>query len=207
MMKNKYLIDLILLLATCLHSSCSKEDTEPVYNEALQYGTFTDSRDGTEYRTIIIGDQTWMAENLRYIVKSAKSTEDNVYGQMYDEYDITGACPAGWHLPSEEEWMELADLLGGIETAGGSLKEAGTDHWQTPNTGATNVSGFTALPAGCYDYNSGGSGRERNTGFWTSSENQYGTEIIIRLFYNSENIEFSEEGAYDRCYSIRCIKD
>src|SRR5690554_4082552 len=61
---------------------------------------------------------------------------------------IQGVCPAGWHVPSDAEWTELIDYLGGTSVAGGKLKETGTTHWNTPNTGATNETGFTALPGG-----------------------------------------------------------
>src|SRR5574344_844768 len=67
---------------------------------------------------------------------------------------IQGVCPAGWHLPSDAEWTELTDYLGGASVAGGKLKETGTTHWNSPNTGATNETGFTALP-GCYRYGDG----------------------------------------------------
>lgn len=207
MQKSLYIFGFVLLIALCFQSSCKKEDSEPDFNDTLEYGTFTDGRDGTEYRTITIGNQVWMAENLRYIGNGAKNTDDNVYGQLYDENDVPGSCPAGWHLPSEEEWMELANYLGGSDTTGGSLKEAGTDHWLSPNTGATNVSGFTALPAGGYDYNSGGFKRGESAYFWTSTITGYEVGIIIKLQYNSENIEFLEKGTLDQCYSIRCIKD
>ncbi len=207
-MKRKiYLIVVVSLIGIFFQFSCKKESCEPNFNSSVDYGTFTDSRDGTEYRTIKIGDQVWIAENLRYICKSEKSIDCNVYGQLYDKYDTSTACPLGWHLPGEGEWMELVNSFGGQEPAGGSLKETGTEHWQSPNTGATNLSGFTALPAGGYDYNSGGFQRDKSAYFWSSTEIEHNGVILIKLQFDSENVEFIEEYPEDKAYPIRCIKD
>jgi uncharacterized protein (TIGR02145 family) len=135
--------------------------------------------DGNVYRTVTIGNQVWMAEDLkttRYrngdligttrpatLDISGESTpkyqwayagdESNVatYGRLYTWYAATDSrkvCPAGWHVPSDAEWNTLIDCLGGEEAAQGKLKEADTVHWHSPNTDATNESGFTALPSG-----------------------------------------------------------
>ncbi len=123
-------------------------------------GTFTDSRDGKTYKTVKIGTQTWMAENLAYKASSGCSAYNNdqnnvaTYGYLYTWEAAKTVCPAGWHLPTDAEWTTLTDYLynfstlGGEDVAGGKMKEAGTTHWASPNTGATNSSGFTALPAG-----------------------------------------------------------
>jgi len=73
----------------------------------------------------------------------------NTYGRLYTWWavtDIRGVCPTGWHVPTEDDWITLTTYLGGEDVAGGKLKEAGTTHWWAPNEGATNSSGFTALP-------------------------------------------------------------
>src|SRR5574344_670616 len=96
-------------------------------------------------------------------VADAKATANyNTYGVLYNwtaamdgeassttnPSGVQGVCPDGWHLPSDAEWTELTDYLGGTSDAGGKLKETGTTHWNSPNTGATNETGFTALPGG-----------------------------------------------------------
>ena len=152
--------------------------------------------DGNVYRTIIIGTQVWLAENLKTthfndgtpipfvedqlawyelgapgacLYKNDESANRNTYGALYNWYTVdTGLlCPAGWHVPSDEDWTILINYLGGEEVAGGMMKEEGVAHWISPNTGATNSSGFTALPAGYR-------GREvfspaGNTLFWSST--------------------------------------
>ena len=160
---------------------------------------FTNTRDSIVYKTVMIGNQCWMAENLAYLpkvsrsvsessgtpinyvygyqgtsVSAAKATENySTYGVLYNWHAALEACPAGWHLPSDDEWKELEMFLGmskseadsegyrRIDEEGGKLKENGTAHWDSPNTGANNESGFIGLPGGYrfYDgsfYNMGG---------------------------------------------------
>lgn len=122
-------------------------------------GTFTDDRDGHKYKWVKIGDQVWMAENLAFKTATGSwainNDESNVaiYGRLYNWTTAMTVCPAGWHLPSKDEWPVLTDFLGGFHVAGGKMKttgtiEAGTGLWHNPNTEATNVSGFSALPGG-----------------------------------------------------------
>jgi uncharacterized protein (TIGR02145 family) len=115
-------------------------------------GYFTDSRDGQKYKIAKIGIQIWMAENLQYKMPSGcwayENNEENAkkYGYLYNWETAKNACPKGWHLPSDEEWTALVNYLGGENSAGAKMKA--TSDWKMPNTGATNESGFTALPAG-----------------------------------------------------------
>ena len=117
-------------------------------------GTFKDSRDGKTYKTAKIGAQTWMAENLAFKAGNGCVAYDNnktnaaTYGYLYDWETAKKVCPAGWHLPSKAEWVTLTTYSGGEKTAGNKLKEAGSKHWASPNEGATNANGFTALPGG-----------------------------------------------------------
>src|SRR5690554_3255453 len=166
--------------------------------EETTSGTFIDSRDGNEYNWVQIGDQVWMAENLAYLpsvnmvadgsedaagsyyyvygygydgtnVAEAKATDNYAtYGVLYNWTAAMNACPDGWHLPSDAEWTELTDYLGGESVAGGKLKETGTTHWNSPNTGATNETGFTALPGG-YRNSSGAFHRIGYLGYWWSA--------------------------------------
>jgi len=120
---------------------------------AQEFGTFTDTRDGRTYKTVIIGNQTWMAENLNYKAETGSWFYNNdssigaIYGRLYDWETALKVCPTGWHLPSDIEWTELADSLGNSKV-GGKMKVPGTLYWKAPNTDATNVSGFSALPGG-----------------------------------------------------------
>lgn len=115
-----------------------------------------DSRDGSEIGVVEIGGTVWMSENLNYDAPSGCWCYDNnssyceVYGKLYDWEAALKACPDGWHLPAEAEVLALMNKLGGGDVAGGKMKEKGTTHWTSPNSKATNSSGFTALPAGSY---------------------------------------------------------
>ena len=155
--------------------------TTAVFNNTKTYGTMTD-QDGNVYKTITIGTQTWMAENLRTtkyrdgtvippisgyagwytdslgVYYTYNNTPDAVsiatYGRLYNWYAVTDSrniAPAGWHVPTDAEWTTLTTYLGGESVAGSKMKETGTTHWFTLNTGATNESGFTALPSGWCD--------------------------------------------------------
>jgi uncharacterized protein (TIGR02145 family) len=122
-------------------------------------GTFKDSRDGRTYITISIGTQTWMAENLAFKADIGCWEYDNdqnkvTYGCLYNWETAKSVCPSGWHLPANYEFTVLTNFLGGDSVAGVKLKEAGIAHWASPNSGATNETGFTALPGGGCD-NSG----------------------------------------------------
>jgi uncharacterized protein (TIGR02145 family) len=182
-------------------------NTETVYaNEksfstqasAIDYGTVTDVA-GNEYRTIHIGTQTWMADNLKTGTLNDGTTLPDVtdggewggltapaycwysnveqnygdpFGALYNYYAVeTGKlCPAGWHVPAAEEWDTLISFVGGEEVAGGMLKEGGIAHWTEPNTGATNESGFSAVGGGAR--NLGGNFHSLMNGgfYWTSSD-------------------------------------
>jgi uncharacterized protein (TIGR02145 family) len=151
--------------------------SEPVTGQGKN-GTAKDV-DGNVYKTVTIGTQTWMAENLkttryrdetpiplvtdhkkwRVLTNGAYCHYDNdpgkaaIYGRLYNFHavvDSRNICPGGWHVPTDAEWQTLIDYLGGEQTAGGQLKETGNIHW-SKNAGATNKSGFTALPGGRRD--------------------------------------------------------
>jgi uncharacterized protein (TIGR02145 family) len=131
--------------------------------------------DGNVYNTLNIGTQVWMTGNLKTTkynngsniplvtdnlgwamlntpgfcwYNNDSTSYSNPYGALYNWYTVnTGnICPNGWHMPNDTEWTTLFNYLGGSNVAGGKLKEIGTLHWNSPNTGATNISGFTALP-------------------------------------------------------------
>jgi uncharacterized protein (TIGR02145 family) len=122
-------------------------------------GFFIDERDGKKYKTIKIGDQIWMAENLAFKTKAGcwayndDENNANIYGYLYDWDTAKNVCPAGWHLPNDAEWTKLIDYLGGESVAYDKL--ISTIGWKSPNTGASNSSGFNAMPSG-YHYSGDG---------------------------------------------------
>jgi uncharacterized protein (TIGR02145 family) len=190
--------------------------------------------DGNVYRTVVIGDQVWFGENLkttRYedgdpIPETTGETEwlnltggayckfENdpanvgVYGLLYNWYavqDSRNVCPAGWHVPTYGDWTALVDFLEGESEAGGILKEKGTSHWKSPNTGATDDYGFTALPSG---YRSGGMFREPGyyAVFWSATEADATDGHMLDLISSSSQAYLEEAFKIDG-YSVRCIKD
>jgi uncharacterized protein (TIGR02145 family) len=191
--------------------------------------------DGNSYNVVKIGTQVWMTENLKTtklndgtaisLVPDANlwktsatpgycwynndaTVNKNKYGALYNWLTVgtNKICPKGWHVPADAEWTALTTFLGGEKIAGGKLREKGTAHWQSPNTGATNESGFNALPGG-YRNNSGGYANTGFFGFWWASTEyvptaSWATSIgcegstVLKLFSLKKN-----------GYSVRCIKD
>ena len=120
---------------------------------------------------------------------------------------VHGVCPDGWHLPSDAEWTELINYLGGEEIAGGKMKETGYTHWISPNTGATNESGFTGLPGGNRnDFHS--SFREFGTGgyFWSATESSSPRVFTRKIGYSYTNM-YRNSDTKPNGISVRCIKD
>jgi len=192
--------------------------------------------DGNIYQSIRIGDQIWMAENLRVTrynngdtIKDGSNagniefitepkyyfnylnSEDSILvnGRLYTYFvidDVRQVCPFGWHVPSYEEWQTLINVLEGSSIAGGKLKETGLAHWYDPNTGATNETGFTAMPSGYRSYAGGFAQLGLNTYFWTSTSQDNSYALGQRLAYDSSEIGLHETQKVDGI-SIRCIKN
>ena len=200
----------------------------------LGVGEITDL-EGNVYPTIQIGTQTWMAKNLNIgsMIAGSMNQTDNgiiekycynddeinceIYGGLYQwlelmDYVTTegsqGFCPIGWHIPSEADWQTLATHIGGVENAGGKLKEVETIHWASPNVGATNESRFTSLPGGYRTV--GGEFVSLNTdgNIWSSTENLANQPKRLTL-YNSSAYFFFGDMFSDRDlgFYARCIKD
>jgi len=141
-----------------------------------------------------------------------------VYGKLYNWYavnDPRGLSPVGWHIPTVNEWEALISCLGGEWVAGGKLKEAGTTHWLTPNTGATNESGFTALPANLRNPDGTFSVILPTPYFgitgdwWTKTEFNFNTSVYAYHKYIVFNDASVQNGGSDKHYglSVRCVKD
>ena len=207
-------------------------------NNALSQ-TVTDI-DGNVYHTVTIGTQVWMVENLKTThyrngdaipnitnsLQWANTTNgawcdynndgqyNDPYGKLYNwcaGTDSRNIAPIGWHVPSVEEVIILQNYLGGETIAGGKLKETGFTHWGSPNTGATNETGFTAIPNGMRDQSGNFlNSLTTNCTFWTSSEYNNGGTIngwSGNLFYDGMNFLISGGYSKTRGISIRCIKD
>jgi uncharacterized protein (TIGR02145 family) len=119
---------------------------------------------------------------------------------------VQGVCPTGWHLPSDAEWTELTDHLGGASVAGGKLKETGVTHWNSPNTGATNETGFIALPGGdranaLYFYSIGSRGY-----WWSATGVSTGSAWSRIVYYNDSDVGRIVDGK-ELGFSVRCIRD
>ena len=179
---------------------------------AQETDSFTDNRDDKVYKTVKIGDQWWMSENLAYKSNNGCWVYDDIegyvktYGYLYSWETAKNVCPDGWHLPSDSEFEELSNYLGGPDAAGGKLKEAGTSHWNSPNAGATNSSGFSALSSGQSDDNEHKMYLGLITYFWSTdeddSDNAWG-----RALYSAKG-EFSRYYSEKICgFSVRCIRD
>ncbi len=134
----------------------------------------------------------------------AAAMGDNAVSSDANPSGVQGISPAGWHIPSDAEWTELITYLG--DEAGGKLKEAGTIHWNSPNTGADNSSVFTALPGGLRRFNGGFLAAGIEGYWWTSTENS-DTQAWFRSLYSSISGVTRDYYNKSNGYSVRCIKD
>jgi len=207
----------------------SEETTTPTKPDVTgQTGSFVDSRDGKTYHYIGIGTQFWMTENLAYTGSGQNITDNTdwsnntdydawcyyennssngeIYGVLYQWEVAKAACPAGWHLPTDAEWATLSDYLGGASVAGGKMKEIGTTHWSSPNTGADNSSGFSALPAGDRRHTGDFDHQEASAVWWGATEDDNNRISYYYLSYSSAEIgSYSNKKIFG--FSVRCVKD
>ena len=131
------------------------------------------------------------------------------YGKLYNWYavnDPRGLVPEGWHIPTDFEWTTLENCLGGAAVAGGAMKEIGTTHWVTPNTGATNISGFTGLPGGFRNQQGAFFNVGLNSYWWSSTEGGTTTAWYHWLFYSAANIDRVNTSKKNG-FSLRCLRD
>lgn len=205
--------------------------------------------DGNEYGFVQIGEQVWMAQNLRtmhysdgteipLVLDNTEWTDLTVtdtamayvnndpltideQGALYtwaaamygaggsnaNPSGVQGACPEGWHLPSYEEWIELDNYLGGTDITGGKMKEQGTTHWDLPNTGASNSSGFSAMGSGIR-WNNGSPFDYRFKGIWWSATSTSANQArYFSLQANHATLNWGSYLSKDYGFSIRCVQD
>jgi len=129
------------------------------------------------------------------------------YGKLYNWYavnDSRGLAPTGWHIPSDAEWSTLSTCLGGDLVASGALKEVGTTHWLSPNTGASNSSGFTALPGGLRIILGNFNNTVGTDGYWWSSSENSSNYAQLDNYYRGM---FRDTLQKKYGASVRCVKD
>ena len=226
-MQNKFLFIVSLLVLL----SCNKEKSAPI-----EYGTLTD-QDGNSYKTVKIGTQVWMAENLKTVtfcngdsipkivdglqwnvtseamwsVYDMDMQNEEIYGKLYNWYaaiDERNICPCGWHVADDQDWFRLRDFLGGSLIAGSKMKIVGTEYgFPDDERYSSNESGFSALPSGVMSFD----GSSHNLGeiayFWIACY-----DSIDRLFYKSVEKDSDFIGrdkmvSKNVWSSIRCVKN
>jgi uncharacterized protein (TIGR02145 family) len=203
------------------------------YGDEKTFTTPVMDIDGNVYNTVTIATHTWMIENLKvthfiygmplmnitdnsdweslayqgYCWYNNDSTYRNPYGALYNPVAVESRsiCPYGWHIATVYEWDGLINYLGGPAGTGGKLKEAGITNWLSPNTGATNETGFTALPAGMRnsvgDFLNIGS-----QGTWWCQPSNSGDVYSYSISYDSTSI-VKYHGNINMGFSVRCVKD
>ena len=134
-----------------------------------------------------------------------------IYGKLYNWYAVKdsthgGLAPLGWYIPTDGDWTTLTTTLGGTSLAGGKMKSAGTTRWTTPNTGATNSSGFAGLPGGYRDYGGTFNGIGNNGYWWSSTEASTADAWLRGLYYNFSNVT-RHDGSKALGFSVRCLRD
>ncbi len=222
--KSKYYIDsLQQILAvivkekeiTRLKKDVKKEENKTNNSNTKLTGSFTDSRDGKIYKTIIIGNQVWMAENLVFKANSgclvySNQSEVEKYGYLYNWKMANKVCPNGWHLPSDSEWTTLTNELGGENIAGSKLKSVTDWKLHEGKNYGNNISGFSASPGGG-DYGgfftNGFIGRD---GWWwtstTHTERHPNVAFDRGLNYTKNEIHRNSNHKLS-AHSVRCIQN
>ena len=226
MIKYSFISTLIAIgIIFILSGGCKKNDDNPTDV------TVTDV-DGNVYHTVTIGTQVWMVENLK-VTKYRDGTvipnvtdsaawsglssgaycnyDNNAFisascGRLYNWFamkDNHSLCPSGWHVPLKDEWNKL-DLF--VGSAGGKLKATGTDYWHSPNTGATNSTGFTALPGGIRDY-TGHYCVLGYYGYWWTADDELSDYPYCEVMLHINEMAVLASLEKESGLSVRCIKD
>lgn len=226
MKKENSSLILILAIFTLYYTGCKKDPKPP--------DPVTDI-EGNTYKTIKIGDQLWMSENLRTTrfndgadipltkdddawrnlttaaycwYNNDEATYKDPYGAIYNGFTVASGklCPAGWHVPVIDEWRALRDFLGDSSKAGGKIKESGTAHWLSPNKGGDNRTGFTALPAGIRYFEGTFASVLSFSGMWSASEVSDEEQWYAALYYAEAGF-ITDHRNKKYGLSVRCLKD
>ena len=192
----------------CLPDGCPlKAAIFPIMRPPSEFGKFTDPRDGRTYRTVKIGRQTWMAENLAFDYKGSVAyrkeySNKNIYGLLYEWEMAKKAVPPGWHLPSDAEWDELVKFAGGSSTAGRKLKAA--SGW-SGNGNGTDEYGFSALPGGI-GYSDGSFDDVGYYGHWWSASEINSNRAYLRDMYYGDDYAYWSSNDKSYLQSVRCVQ-
>tara|TARA_B110000438_G_scaffold37018_1_gene36823 strand:- start:462 stop:1175 length:714 start_codon:yes stop_codon:yes gene_type:complete len=222
----KNVLDIVILVDDILEGN---DVCEEITDGCVDY-------DGNSYATVQIGNQLWMSENLKtthynngdeiptnlddsswesanygtVAIYDDQEINIDTYGRLYNWYavvDNRGVCPENFHVPTHSEYILLTSYLGGNDIAGGKMKEAGLEHWDIPNTGATNESGFSGLPGG-YRNTSGAYVDMSSLGvFRSSSEANSSQAWVHSLWYEDAVVYPNFSMAKNSGNSVRCVGD
>jgi len=205
----------VLVVGVVGGSGCAKKPGREAAPDVVDilpiiiYDTLTDDRDGKTYKTVKIGDQTWMAENLNYRADSSGCLDDDEsncdkYGRWYDWETALKVCPAGWHLPTRLDWGKLVLFAGdkridGFEgTAGKKLKS--TAGWGEDKFNGTNEYGFSAIP-------NGRGGKGQYTDWWTATEYSISDYAYQRGIHAFDEYMAESHDDKSNFTSVRCVQD
>ena len=227
----------MLAIAMVILIGCDKK-----IHEIIVVDYFTDSRDGNKYTTVLLGDQIWMAENLAFIPQSDSFPDisttdpryyilDSIYvsaanartsehymsfGVSYNWLAAISACPSGWHLPSDEEWIELEDFLGmrNSELDKADWRQSGhvdlklkSQYLWALNANGTNISSFNAVPGLHNSYPEAIEDEGRSAYFWTSTQFISNNNVWFRGLRADEVGVLRLHAVKSRGFSVRCVKD
>lgn len=224
----------ILSMIVLLFSISCEQDTEsPDSTNTSSFGELTDQA-GNVYKTVVIGTQTWMAENLKitryndgtniplltdnnqwrfnntpsYSFYAHDSAQYAPLGTIYNWHVVNTQklCPTGWHVPSKQEWTTLVDYLGGSAIAGGKLKMKDPSNWNSPNAGATNESGFSAISAGAREF-LGTFGENGMFAYWWSSSEYTENNATCCHISASSAMAYIDDNFKSSGLYVRCVKD
>jgi uncharacterized protein (TIGR02145 family) len=230
MKKMTFALSSCILIFLLLVLSCKKD--------AISTEESVSDVEGNIYKTVKIGNQLWMAENLRstlyndstkipciiknndwplqkngaYCWYNNDTNNKGDYGALYNYYAVktNKLCPTGWSVPTTEEWNTLKAYLGG-RPAGAELKEEGFSHWEYPNLGATNSTGFSGLPGGWRNFDYGVFQYKGRFGYHWSSTSSINAEAnagdLFELNSGNSDLDFNTGGAITHGFSVRCIKN
>ena len=178
-------------------------------------GSITDPRDGQTYKTVIIGSQTWMAQNLNYETEKSFCYDDDPanctkLGRLYKWDAAISACPSGWHLPKMAEFEQLINAVGGERMAGAKLKStSGWSVYKGEDGNGTDDYSFSALPAGEIAFSGNYVGQDEElliANFWSSKEstNVFASYMSVK---NCDSFATLQYNYKHYGFSVRCLKD
>ncbi len=223
------------LILIVLFTGCSSDNTGSGPDATLEQ-TVQDI-DGNTYRVVKIGGQTWMAENLKvtryrngdpiqyapervdwtglkegaYCMYKCDQSRVELFGHLYNWYAVSdprNIAPAGWHVPTEGDWNELIEFLGGPAVAGGKLKASGNELWTAPNLGATDEHGFCAMGCGFRHHTGGFFDHTRACYMWSADERNSYSAWFRYLCCDSASVKkYVYSSSKGNGYSVRCVKD